>query len=77
MKLKETTLDQRLFAGVICVIVLVYGFMVLGQLTSRVREFCGGITADFEVASLSIYVVLATLGAGLSILHLLSAKFRK
>ncbi len=78
MKLKETTLDQRLFAGMVCLIVFVVGLLITGEVDNKVNSFCGGVSFDVEVLTLRIYVILATMGAGFGVLHLLSSfRFRK
>lgn len=79
MKLKETTLDQRLFAGLICIIALVYGFLVVGAIDGKFEQICRVPDAGhLETTMLRVYVLLGTVGCGLGTLHLLSMwKFKK
>jgi hypothetical protein len=79
MKLKETTLDQRLFAGLVCIIVFIYGFLVIGEIEGKFEQICRVPGAGHLATTLlKFYVLLATIGAGLGVLHLLSKwKFRK
>jgi hypothetical protein len=79
MKLKETTLDQRLFAGLISVIVFIYGFLLIGEIEGKYEQICRVPGADnLGMTAMGFYVVLATIGAGLGTLHLLAMmKFRK
>jgi hypothetical protein len=77
MKLKETTTDHRLFAGMLAVIVFFVGIFNLGEIHSKAEQICQG---DFgqELTMLYFYIFLATMGCALGVLHLLAAfKFRK
>jgi hypothetical protein len=79
MKLKETTIDQRLCAGLLSIIMFGYGFLTVGEIHSKFEQFCHMESAvGQELTVMSLYVLLGTLGMGLGVLHLLSwMKFRK
>lgn len=79
MKLKETTIDQRLMAGLLSVIVFFYGWLVLGEVGNKFEQLCNLPKSSLmETTILGVYVFLATIGCALSVLHLLSMlKFRK
>ncbi len=78
MKLKETTLDQRLFAGLVCLIIFVLGMLSVGEVAGKILSFCSYVSFDIEILTLRVYVILATIGGGLGVLHLLSSlRFRK
>ncbi|MEZ0223691.1 MAG: hypothetical protein ACAH83_03995 [Alphaproteobacteria bacterium] len=80
MKLKETTLDQRLFAGVLSIIIFGYGMLMVMELGSKFEQYCNvhENPATIEGTIFAFYVVIATFGCGLGTLHLLSMlKFRK
>ena len=79
MKLKETTVNQRLFAGILSVITLGYGLLVVMELGSKFEQYCNvhENPASMEAMILGFYVFLATIGCGFGVLHLLTLlKFR-
>lgn len=79
MKLRETTIDQRLMAGLLSLVVFVYGYLVLGEIGNKFEQLCSVPKSSLiETTILGFYVILATLGCALSVLHLLAMiKFRK
>lgn len=79
MKLKETTVNQQLFAGILSVITMGYGLLVVMELGSKFEQYCNvhENPASMESMILGFYVLLATIGCGLGVLHLLTLlKFR-